>query len=60
MKWKIDIEAAKACRSYNLPAMDIYVANLNRPIVQESAPHDQADTALERWMAFALTVEDKQ
>ena len=26
-KWKIDIEAAEACRSYNLPAMDIYAAN---------------------------------
>ena len=59
-KWKIDIEATEACQSYNLLAMDIYAENLNWPIVWELAPHDQADAALERWMAFALTVEDKQ
>ena len=59
-KWKADIELAEACWSYNLPAMDTYSANLKLPIVQESAPLDQAGAALERWMAFALTVEDKQ
>jgi Kyakuja-Dileera-Zisupton transposase len=59
-KWKIDIEAAEASRLQNRPVMDIYAAKLELPLVGESAPLDQAGATLERWMAFALLVEDKQ
>jgi hypothetical protein len=59
-KWKHDIEQAEASRSDNLPAMDIYAAKLEKPIIQESAPLDQSGSALDKWMAFALVVEDKQ
>jgi hypothetical protein len=59
-KWSREIEQAEACRGNNLPAMDIYAAKIERPIVRDAAPLDQPATALEKWMGFALVIEDKQ
>jgi hypothetical protein len=59
-KWDYDIKEAEKCRHDNLPAMDIYRAKLDQGEIQEPAPLDQATTALQRWMSFALIFEDKQ
>jgi Kyakuja-Dileera-Zisupton transposase len=59
-KWKAEIEMAEANRRENLPAMDIYAAKTGQPTTQDGAQLDRAGSALDRWMAFALNVEDRQ
>lgn len=64
-KWTADIEEAEERRRYDLTAMDIYAANMNksgpsRPIISPGPVHSPATTSLERWMAMALVVEAKQ
>lgn len=59
-KWNVDIEAAEGCRSHNLPAMDIYAAKVVRPRSESSATHNNPATALDKWMALSLSVENQQ
>jgi Kyakuja-Dileera-Zisupton transposase len=59
-KWETDILEAESGRHENRPAMDIYGAQLERPTVIVSASIDPTSPALDRWMAFALTVEARQ
>jgi hypothetical protein len=64
-KWTADIEEAEERRRYDLAAMDIYVANMDksgpsRAIVSPGPVYSPAEAALERWIAFALVVEAKQ
>lgn len=59
-KWTSEIELAEASRRDNLPAMDIYGARLNGPTAEDVVQKDQIPTLLDRWMAFALNVEDRQ
>jgi hypothetical protein len=59
-KWKHDIEETEKIRMENRPAMDIYAADIRRPDHNYSAPPVAASSALDRWMALALVVEEKQ
>jgi hypothetical protein len=59
-RWNADIEAAEASRSYNLPAMDIYAAKVERPNVRVAAIPGSEDAALDKWMSLSLVIEDKQ
>jgi hypothetical protein len=59
-KWKSDIEEAEENRVNNLAGMDIYAAKLDESTPVSSLPVPDHTTALERWMALALTVEKKQ
>lgn len=59
-KWKTDIEHAEESRRHNLSAMDIYAAKIEKPSATDSASPDASATALDMWMALALSVEDKQ
>jgi hypothetical protein len=60
-KWKAEIEAAEASRYADLAAMDIYAAKLNEEQMARSATAIVPGAgALDRWMALALVVEDKQ
>lgn len=58
--WEMDIRQAESARCNNRSAMDIYATNLDRPKTHVGSQLDPSGSALERWMAFALTVEDKQ
>jgi len=58
--WKAEIELAEESRSDNLPAMDIYAPKIERPTGRDTPQHNQSTTALDKWMAFALNVEDRQ
>ena len=58
--WEVDITKVEKCRMDDRPAMDIYATNLEKPTVPVPAPLDPSGSALEDWMTFALTVEDKQ
>jgi hypothetical protein len=59
-RWNADVEEAEANRSHDRKVMDIYGAKLEKPTQRRSAPLDETGTALERWMAMALVVENKQ
>ena len=59
-KWEADILEAESGRDVNRPAMDIYSAQIERPTVPISSSADPTSPALDRWMAFALTVEARQ
>ena len=58
--WEADIHEVEEGRLDNCPAMDIYGTNLEKPTSPVCAPLDPSSSSLDRWMAFALTVEDKQ
>lgn len=58
--WEADVLEAEADRLDNRPAMDIYATKLEALIAPVSTPLEPTDSALDRWMAFALMVEDKQ
>ena len=58
--WEVDIRRAEECRVEDRPAMDIYATKLEMPTLSVPAPLDSSGLALENWMSFALTVEDKQ
>ena len=58
--WEVDIRRAEECRVDDRPAMDIYATKLEKPTLPVPAPLDPSGSALENWMIFALTVEDKQ
>ena len=58
--WESDIRAAEACRFDDRAAMDIYGTKLEKPVVPDSAQVDVSDSALDKWMALSLDVEDKQ
>jgi hypothetical protein len=58
--WEVDICRAESCRIDDRSAMDIYATKFEEPTVPVSAPLDPSGSALENWMTFALTVEDKQ
>lgn len=59
-RWTFEIEMAEACRHENLSGMDIYAAIIEQPSVHDVPTPDEASTTLDRWMAFALNVEDRQ
>ena len=58
--WEVDIRSAEECRVDDRPAMDNYATKLEKPTLPVPAPLDPSGSALENWMIFALTVEDKQ
>ena len=58
--WEVDIRRAEECQVDDRPAMDIYATKLEKPTLPVPAPLDPSGSALENWMIFALTVEDKQ
>jgi hypothetical protein len=59
-RWEMDIRKAESTRCNNRSAMDIYSTNLERPKTPIASQLNPSSSALDRWMAFALTVEDKQ
>jgi hypothetical protein len=59
-KWELDIKKAENSRKNNLPAMDLYGAQLKEAVLQQSATSDEGTTPLQKWMSFALIFEDKQ
>lgn len=59
-KWNGDVEDAESKRKDDRAAMDIYSAKIEPPAIPISATLDPASPALDRWMAFAITVEAKQ
>ena len=59
-RWEANIREVEEGRLDNCPAMDIYGTNLEKPTSPVCAPLDPSSSSLDRWMAFALTVEDKQ
>lgn len=58
--WQAEICEAEASRHDNRPAMDIYATQRDSPADTVSAPVLPIDSALDAWMSFALSVEDKQ
>ena len=58
--WTDEIELAEASRMDNISAMDIYAARLSSQTQQPSSPPCTAEAPAEKWITFALMVEEKQ
>ena len=59
-KWEAEIVQAEQERIENRQSMDIYATKLEKHSVQVPTQTESSGTALDRWMSFALEVENKQ
>jgi Kyakuja-Dileera-Zisupton transposase len=58
--WEAEVTDAEARRFDDRPAMDIYASKLERPVVEIPPQLEANGSALDKWMAFALSVENQQ
>jgi hypothetical protein len=58
--WEAKVKEAEARRNEDRPAMDVYASTLERTVVQIPPQLEATGSALDKWLAFALSVENQQ
>jgi hypothetical protein len=59
-QWEAEVLEAEDKRFDNRASMDIYASKLEKPTVQVPPQLETSGSRLDRWMSFALEVENKQ
>ena len=59
-KWESEIKTAEEGRLKDRQFMDIYATKLEKQSPPTSAPMDHSHSALDKWMALSVDIEDKQ
>lgn len=60
-EWRAEIMEAERTRLQDIKVMDIYKARIIKsPNLEDTNVGPEAHTAIEQWMDFALTIEEKQ
>lgn len=59
-QWETEVLLAEDERFNNRRSMDIYASKLEKPMFQVPQQLETSESGLDRWMSFALDVENKQ